>query len=100
MAEVVWTEPALQEMDAIADYIALDNPAAARHLVQEVFDKTERLADYPVSGRIPPELPNSVYREVVVPPCRIFYRVDKKQVLVLYVMREERQLRVYMLGNS
>ncbi|MCK9237321.1 MAG: type II toxin-antitoxin system RelE/ParE family toxin [Thiopseudomonas sp.] len=87
-------------MDAIADYIALDNPAAARHLVQEVFDKTERLADYPVSGRIPPELPNSVYREVVVPPCRIFYRVDKKQVLVLYVMREERQLRVYMLGNS
>ncbi len=100
MAEVVWTEPALQELDAIDDYIALDNPAAARHLVQEAFDKTERLADYPVPGRIPPELPNSVYREVVVPPCRIFYRVDKKQVLVLYVMREERQLRVYMLGNS
>ncbi len=47
-----------------------------------------------------PELPNSVYRDVVVPPCHIFYREDEKRVLVLYVMREERQLRAYMLGNS
>ena len=43
MAEVIWTEPALQELDAIAEYIVLDNPAAASHLVQDVFDKTERL---------------------------------------------------------
>ena len=33
--------------DAIAEYIALDNPAAASHLVQEVFDKTGRLEDFP-----------------------------------------------------
>jgi plasmid stabilization system protein ParE len=50
--------------------------------------------------RVPPELPDSVYREVVVPPCRIFYREDEQQVLVLYVIREERQLRAYMLANS
>ncbi|MEP3563105.1 MAG: type II toxin-antitoxin system RelE/ParE family toxin [Marinobacter sp.] len=100
MAEVIWTEPAIQELEAIAEYIALDNRAAASHLVQEVFDKTGRLEDSPQSGRIPPELPSSVYREVVIPPCRIFYREDKKRVLVLYVMREERQLRAYMLGNS
>ncbi len=100
MAEVVWTEPALQELDAIAGYIALDNPDAASRLVQEVFDKTERLEDFPQSGRTPPELPDSVYREVLVPPCRIFYRVDGTRVFVLYVMRDERQLRVYMLGSS
>lgn len=100
MAEVIWTEPALQELDAIAEYIALDNPAAASRLVAEVFDKTERLESFPQSGRVPPELPNSVYREVVVPPCRIFYREDKTQVFILYVMREERQLRAYMLDNG
>jgi len=100
MAEVIWAEPALQDLDAIAEYIALDNPAAASRLVQQVFDKIERLEDFPESGRIPPELPNSVYREVVVQPCRIFYREDEQRVLVLYVMREERQLRAYMLGNS
>ncbi|MAL97880.1 MAG: plasmid stabilization protein [Alteromonadaceae bacterium] len=100
MAEVIWTEPALQELDAMAEYIALDNPAAASHLVQEVFEKTARLEEFPQSGRIPPELPNSIYREVVVPPCRLFYRQDEQQVLVLCVMREERQLRAYMLANS
>lgn len=100
MAEVVWAEPALQGLDAIAEYIALDNPMAASRLVQRVFEKTERLADFPQSGRIPPELPNSVYRELVVPPCRIFYREDESDVLVLYVMREEQQLRSYMLGTD
>ena len=33
MAEVIWAEPALNDLDAIADYIALDNPEAARRLV-------------------------------------------------------------------
>ena len=100
MAEVIWTEPALHELDALAEYVALDNPEAASHLVEEVFDKVERLENFPQSGRVPPELPNSVYREVVVPPCRIFYREDDKRVLILYVMREERQLRAYMLESS
>ena len=100
MAEIIWTEPALHELDALAEYVALDNPEAASHLVEEVFDKVERLENFPQSGRVPPELPNSVYREVVVPPCRIFYREDDKRVLILYVMREERQLRAYMLESS
>lgn len=33
MAELIWTEPALSDLDTIADYIALDNPEAARDLV-------------------------------------------------------------------
>lgn len=53
MTDVIWTEPALQELDTIAEYTALDHPVAASHLIQEVFDKTERLGDCPQSGRIP-----------------------------------------------
>lgn len=100
MAEVIWTEPALQDLDAVAEYIALDNFTAARSLVQKVFEQTGRLEEYPQSGRIPPELPDSVYRELVVPPLRIFYREDEGQVFILHVMREERQLRAYMLELS
>jgi len=54
MAEVIWTEPALHELDSIAEYIALDNVVAASALVEEVFGKTERLESFPQSGRIPP----------------------------------------------
>jgi toxin ParE1/3/4 len=99
MAEIIWTEPALQELNAFAEYIALDNPEAASRLVEEVFDKTDRLQDFPQSGRIPPELPNSVYREVGVPPCRIFYREEGVQLFIVCVMREEKQLLAYILGS-
>ncbi|SFX44765.1 type II toxin-antitoxin system RelE/ParE family toxin [Marinospirillum alkaliphilum] len=54
MAEIIWTEPALQELNALAEYIALDNSDAARNLVQKVFKKTERLENFPESGRTPP----------------------------------------------
>jgi plasmid stabilization system protein ParE len=55
MAEVIWTEPALSDLDAIADYVALENPDAARALVQHVFHHVDQLIDHPRSGSKPPE---------------------------------------------
>lgn len=43
MAQVIWTEPALHELDEIADYISLDDSNSAKNLVQEVFQKVKRL---------------------------------------------------------
>ncbi|PKM20524.1 MAG: hypothetical protein CVV11_03180 [Gammaproteobacteria bacterium HGW-Gammaproteobacteria-15] len=55
------------------------------------------MQQFPDSGRIPLELPHSIYREVVLPPCRVFYRQADGQVLILHVMRDEQQLRAFML---
>ena len=93
MAEVVWTEPALSDLDAIADYIALENPEAARDLVQRVLRHVGQLADHPRSGSKPQELRGWRYRHLVESPCRIFYREDSGSVFILYVMRAERRLR-------
>ena len=97
MAELIWTEPALQELDAIADYIALDKPLAARGLVERVFAHVAQLEAYPESGSRPPELRRSSrrYRQIVEPPCRVFYRYERssERVFVLYVMRGEMPLR-------
>lgn len=99
MAQVTWTEPALEDLEEIAEYIALDNLDAAKRLVQSVFDTVDRLRKFPASGRQPPELRNSRYREVIVGPCRVFYRHSENKVLVLYVMRSERELRNYILHD-
>ena len=90
MAEVIWTEPALSDLDAIADYIALENPAAASELVRRVFEHVDQLTAHPESGSKPLELKRSRYRQIIEPPCRIFYRYDGKNVYVLHVMRSER----------
>jgi len=100
MAKIVWTEPALDQLDEIAEYIALDKPDAARELVARVFKQVDRLAQFPNSGREAPELPESIYREVVCSPCRVFYRRDGNNVLILHVMRDEMQLRKYILDDE
>ena len=93
MAEIVWSEPALADLDAIADYIALENPVAAVELVKRIVGHVEQLTDHPNSGSRPQELGRSRYRQIVEPPCRVFYRYDGHKVFILHVMRSERLLR-------
>lgn len=99
MAEIVWTEPALSDLDAIAEYIALENPIAASEIVKRIFGHIEQLADHPESGSRPQELGRSRYRQIVEPPCRVFYRYDGHKVFILHVMRSERLLRERQLAS-
>lgn len=93
MVEIIWTEPALTDLDAIADYIALEDPTAAGDLVKRVVAHIGQLAEHPDSGSRPPELGRSRYRQIIEPPCRVFYRFDGEKVFILHVMRAERMLR-------
>ncbi len=100
MAEIVWTDPALDQLEEIADYIALDKPEAAAGLVKRIFSTVDRLGQFPDSGHVPPEIQNSIYREVFVRPCRIFYRQENGVVLIVHVMREEMLLRKFLLDEE
>jgi len=99
MVEVIWTSPALDDLNDLAEYIALSNIPAAKKLTQKVFDKISRLETHPESGKRPLELINLNYREVNVNPCRIFYKVDSDKVYILHVMRQERDLRRFILKS-
>ncbi len=93
MARLIWAEPALQDLEQIADYIALDDPAAAKRLVRKVFRSAELLQEFPEMCPTPHDLPNSKYRHLVINPLRIFYRLEDDKVIIVYVMRAERLLR-------
>ncbi|MCZ6804477.1 MAG: type II toxin-antitoxin system RelE/ParE family toxin [Proteobacteria bacterium] len=99
MAQIIWTEPALLDLNEIAEYIALDKFDAAQRLIKLVFSRVEDLKRFPESGRKPPEIAKSRYREVIVGPCRVFYRVTGDKIIILYVMRGERQLRKFILSD-
>jgi plasmid stabilization system protein ParE len=90
---VRWTERSLTQLQEIGAYIALENQDAARLLVQRVIGSTDRLAAFPRSGRKLPEFPAFPHRELIVPPCRVIYRVEDQEALILYVTRTERILR-------
>lgn len=87
---VIWTEPALADLDRVTDYIALDKPDAAKRLIHTVFESVKRLAFFPKSGSCPKELRGITYRHLVIPPLRIFYRLQSNQIFIIYVMQGER----------
>ncbi len=93
MAEVIWTAPAMRDLQEIAEYIALDNLEAARTLVRRVERHVARLARFPRLGSSIPELEESQNRQLIEPPRRIFYQIRGRKVYVLHVMRSERLLR-------
>lgn len=101
MAQVVWTEPAIADLEAIADYIAIEDSRAASALVQRIIQHARQLADHPESGSRPRELGSRTrYRQIVEPPCRVFYRFDGTHVFIVHAMRTERLLRRSALKRS
>ena len=93
MAEIIWTEPALQSLDEIADYISLDNPSAARALVRNIFQSIELLEQQPLAGKTIPEIEISIFREIVIVPCRVFYRIENRFIYIVHVQRQEQRFR-------
>jgi toxin ParE1/3/4 len=62
--------------------------------VKRVFARVEQLALFPQSGGKPRELSDTPYRQIVLPPLRISYRVAGEQVFIVYVMRGEQRFRL------
>jgi len=87
---VRWLSVALANLEAEADYIAEDNPAAADRLVQRIFRATDLLATNPAMGR-PGRVPGT--RELVVAdtPYIIPYRVRANAVEILRVFHAARK---------
>lgn len=102
MAELIWTEPALQDLETIAEFIASDDPAAASRYLRQVLAAAASLKTFPGLGQVPAEIEDlPQYRQLVGPPCRIFYKVANDSVYILYVMRGERRFdRQALLGRS
>lgn len=94
MAEVIWAETALQTLDEIADYIALDNYAAACQFVQKVFEKVDLLEENPTIETITPELKGTPYRRLVIKPVYVYYRAEGEQVVIVFVDRNERDFKL------
>lgn len=99
MAEVIGTEPALADLDAIADYIALDNPKPARDLVARVFSHVDQLASHPLSGPKLPEIKGWRYRQITEPPYRVIYRHEKNLVHIVHGVRGEHLLDKRLVGR-
>ena len=94
MAEVIWTEPALMQLEAILEFIALDKPRAARAVAARIVQTTGDLSAFVRLGRPIPEFRHPNFRQVWLRPCWIYYRFEPERAVILHVRRAETLLRM------
>lgn len=70
---IVWSGRAVQDVEAIADYISADSPAFAGIVVRKILNQANLLVGFPQAGRKVPEFDDENIREVIVYSYRIIY---------------------------
>ncbi len=89
---VSWSPTALDDVNAIAEYINRDSPAYTRAVVNKLLDTARNLKTNPNAGRIVPELGDEAIRERFVYSYRLIYRVQDSEVLIVAVVHGKRLL--------
>jgi toxin ParE1/3/4 len=98
--EVEWSKISEKDLVVIIEYIADENPSRAYEVFREVKRKASTLRSLPERGRIVPELQEqgiTQYRELVIPPWRIIYRISERKVYVLSVLDSRRNIEDILL---
>jgi addiction module RelE/StbE family toxin len=87
-----WTDRARRDLGEIARYISADNPSAARRWIDVLRARARSAVEFPLIGRVVPEMANDELREILVGAYRIVYRVVGDAVVVVTVFEEHRLL--------
>jgi len=89
---IVWTEPALEDLEAAAAYIARDSPRYAAAVVREAQQAARSLKEFSRRGRIVPELGDPSVREIFVRKFRLIYERRDEVIFVLGFIHGARDL--------
>ena len=93
MVRVAWSQPALDDLREVYEFIARDSPRYGQLTVDRIT-AAPPLARFPQLGEILPEFPHLRYRQIVVGAYRLIYREDQSnnRVLVMVVVHSSRDL--------
>ena len=89
---VYWTAGAVQQLQAIHDYIAQSSPEYAKRMVDRLTRRSEQIAAFPLAGRSVPEYQVAQVREVIEGSYRIIYYIKPDQIDVVAVIHGSRSL--------
>ncbi len=97
---VRWARAAVRDLQHIVDYIASDNLAMAKKVASHLEKRAQGLSSSPERGRIIPELLAlniRSYRELIITPYRLMYRITEDRVLMIALFDGRRDLESVLL---
>jgi len=97
---VQWAEVAVRDLEELVSYIATDSALDANRVLDRLEKRAAALESNPARGRVVPELAQfgmRTWRELVVRPYRVVYRIEADTVTVLAVVDGRRDLEDLLL---
>ena len=98
--EILWAAVAEKDLLRIVEYVAEEDARAALEILNKIKAGAARLDLSPKRGRIVPELLKhgiSRYREIVIKPWRLIYRIEGERVYVVAVIDGRRNVEDVLL---
>jgi toxin ParE1/3/4 len=92
--KLIWTDPSIEDLRAVRDYIGRDSDYYAADLVEQVALSVEMLLRFPKLGRVVPEAQDENIRELVHQNYRIIYRIAGERIEILTIVRGSRDLTI------
>ena len=98
--EILLTEGAEQDLEAIHDYISeFDCVVNANYVLDELMNVVESLSKFPERGSYPKELVGlgiKEYRQTYFKPYRLIYRVTGSQVIIYLIADGRRDMQTVL----
>ena len=89
---VAWSPRAVEDLEAIAQYISADSTAYAAAVVRTILKTARNLSQFPHSGRVVPELADESIREWFAYSYRVIYRIEEEGITIAAVVHGRRLL--------
>ncbi len=90
MGKIIWAPSALEDIESIADYIARDSADQASLFVLRLLEAANHLKNFPMAGRVIPEIENKACREIIYGSYRLMYRIVKKDIWITGIVHGAR----------
>ncbi len=88
--KIIWSPDALEDMEAIGEFIARDSEFYAESTVQKIFEAPQLLIRHPKLGRVVPGISNESIRELFVFQYRVIYEIKPNEIHILTVIHGKR----------
>jgi plasmid stabilization system protein ParE len=92
MGRVVWTDPAIADLEEIMSYIARDSPRYALDVGERIYEAAGKLELGARAGWMVPEFGVDHFREVLMRPYRIIYEIRSGACYIVAVIHGARDL--------
>jgi plasmid stabilization system protein ParE len=99
---VLWTQSAIHDLRAVMTYISVSSFVTARKQLTRVTKRAVSLERYPERGRVVPELREQgvlMYRELVIAPWRLIYRISGNDVFIVCFLDSRRNVEDILLDR-